>query len=178
MPPYSHATVQKHLDEADSAPTNAAKGKSFEDLICYLFGKIPGLTSPQRNALNQGDSEEIDVAFWNEQHPRGLKSFDAVLLIECKNWSSAVGSIHVSWFLTKIENRGLDFGILVAANGVTGDAEDGKRAHDLISKALIKNIRLIVITRVEIQGLATSEELVELIKVKVCQLVVSGTAWP
>jgi hypothetical protein len=178
MPPYSRATVQKHLDEADSAPTNAAKGKAFEDLICYLFGKIPGLASPRRNALNQGNSEEIDVAFWNDQHPRGLKSFGEVLLIECKNWSVAVGSIDVAWFLTKIENRGLDFGIMVAANGVTGDAEDRKQAHDIISRFLAKNVRLIVITRVEIQKLATSEKLVELIKKKVCDLVVFGTVWP
>jgi hypothetical protein len=177
MPAYSRTTIQGFLDEADSATTNAVKGKAFEDLISYLFGEIPGLVSPQRNKFNYHDNEEIDVAFWNEQDPRGLKSFNAILLIECKNWSAAVGSAHVAWFLTKIENRGLDFGILVAANGITGDAEDGKQAHDLVSKALAKNIRLIVITRTELERLATSEDLVELIKVKVCQLVVSGTVW-
>jgi hypothetical protein len=43
---------------------------------------------------------------------------------------------------------------------------------------LADNIRLIVITRTEIEALGTSEELVRSIKEKVCQLVVSGTVWP
>jgi hypothetical protein len=63
-------------------------------------------------------------------------------------------------------------------NGVTGDAADGKEAHHLISVALIKKIRLIVITRAEIEKLTHTDELVTLIRRKVCQLVVSGTVWP
>jgi hypothetical protein len=178
MPDYSRAKIRQFLDEADQAATSAAKGKWFEELVCYVFGEIPGLGNLQRNRKNAFDSEEIDVAFWNDQHEDGLRSFDEVLLIECKNGSKPIGSIEVNWFLTKIENRGLNFGILVAALGITGDAESGKEAHDLVSKALAKKIRLIVITRAEIDALASTAELVVLIQEKVCQLVVSGTIWP
>src|SRR5262249_51249794 len=90
--------IKKLLKAADQAKTQAAKGRAFEDLACYLFESIPGISISHRNALNVFESEEIDVAFWNEQHPKGLKSLDATLLIECKNWSTTVGSPEVHEF--------------------------------------------------------------------------------
>src|SRR4051794_16706185 len=112
MAAYSAARISRLLRAADAAATNDEKGKLFEDLVCYLFGKIPGVVNPQRNVLNRFESEEVDVAFWNEQLPDGLKSFNPFLLIECKNWSSPVGCPAVRDFLGKLRNRGLDFGIL------------------------------------------------------------------
>jgi hypothetical protein len=178
MAAISQAQVKKFLAAADAAATNDAKGKLFEDLVCYLFEKIPGVVLPQRNVLNKFESEEIDVAFFNEQHPKGLKSFNSFLLIECKNWSSTVGSVEVGAFIAKLRNRGLDFGILVAANGITGSADDSKQAHQHATLALKDNIRIIVITRAELEVLKASDELVTLIKTKVCQLIASGTVWP
>lgn len=178
MGAISQAQVRKFLKAADSAATNDAKGNVFEELVCYLFEKIPGIILPQRNILNQSASEEIDLAFFNEQHPKGLKSFNAFLLIECKNWSSAIGSADVGAFISKLNNRGLDFGILIAANGVTGSPEDGKQAHHQATLALSKKVQIIVITRAEIETLTSSDELVTLIKKKVCQLIASGTVWP
>jgi hypothetical protein len=154
------------------------KGKALEDLTCYLFEKIPGVSLSQRNVLNRFDSEELDVAFWNEQYPRGLKSFNAIILVECKNWSTPVGSSELTSFIAKIENRALDFGILIAASGITGRANDSRQAHQIASMALARGVRLVVITRTEIEALRTSEELVTKIKKKLCQLVVSGTVWP
>ena len=178
MPAFVIATIQAHLQAADNAATNAAKGKAIEDLACYLLGEIPGVSITQRNVMNQFDTEEIDVACWNEQEPNGLKSFNALILVECKNWSKAVSSLEVNWFLTKIEHRGLDFGILIAMNGITGNAEERSAAHQLVAAALQKKIRLIVITRAEIEALTHTDELVTLIRSKVCQLVVMGTVWP
>src|SRR5205807_7832199 len=108
----------------------------------------------------------------------GFKSFDNVILVECKNWTDPVGSAEVNWFLTKLRNRSLDFGILIAANGITGNAADQKQAHDIISKELARGIRMIVLTRAEIELLQTSEELVTMVKRKLCELTVSGTVWP
>jgi hypothetical protein len=71
------AAVKRYLKAADQARTRAAKGKAFEDLAGYLFGSFPGISISQRNAPNDFESEEIDIAFWNEQHPRGLKSSGA-----------------------------------------------------------------------------------------------------
>ena len=92
-------------------------------LACYLFETIPGLSISQRNVKNVFATEEIDIAFWNEHHPSGLRSieFGSVILVECKNWSKPVGSLEVSWFLAKLQNRARNFGVLIAASGITGD---------------------------------------------------------
>ena len=178
MPAYSKKVILAFFAKADAATTKHEKGKALEDLVCYLFEKVPGMSITQRNVKNAFESEEIDVAFFNEQHPAGLKFLSNFLLVECKNWSGTVGSKEVGWFAWKIETRSLDFGILIAANGITGSEEDGKQAHDTASKYLAKGIRLVVITRQEIEHLKTSNDLVTLIKTKVCQLIVSGTVWP
>jgi hypothetical protein len=78
------------------SPGPTVRAKLFEDLTCYVFDKIPDIAISQRNVLNTVESEEIDVVFWNEHHSRGLKSLEAYLLVECKNWSSAVGSAEVT----------------------------------------------------------------------------------
>jgi hypothetical protein len=179
MARYSRKIIRQYFRRSDDPKASRPeKGKALEDLTCYVFGKIPGVSVSQRNVLNTFDSEELDVAFWNEQHALGLRSFNAIILVECKNWSTPVGSSEVTAFVAKIEHRALDFGILVAANGITGNAADRRQAHDIASKALMKGVRLVIITRKEIEGMQNSNELVASLKEKVCQLVVSGTVWP
>lgn len=92
MPAYDKSVIQAHLAAADHAATSDAKGKALEDLACYLFGQVPGISITERNPFNAFATEEIDVALWNEQDPAGLKSFDSVILVECKSWSKPVGS--------------------------------------------------------------------------------------
>jgi hypothetical protein len=89
-----------------------------------------------------------------------------------------VGSAEVITFISKLERRGVEYGFLFAANGITGSAEDGKAAHFAISSALAKKIRIVVITREEVETLKASDDLVLLIKQKLCHLVASETAWP
>ena len=179
MPRYSARIIREYFRRADDpTATMPQKGKALEDLTCYLFEKIPGISIPWRNELNNYESEEIDVFLLNEKYPSGLKIFAQDILVECKNWSKAVGSAEVTTFVAKIENRALELGILIAANGITGDATDAKQAHDIVSKALARGIRLIVFARTEIETLRTTEELVTKIKEKWCQLLVVGTVWP
>src|SRR6266581_8269737 len=75
------------LTAGDQAGTAAAQGRALEDLIVYLFELIPGITVTARNELNAFGAEEIAVAFWNEGDPSGLRQFDHIVLVECKNWS-------------------------------------------------------------------------------------------
>lgn len=177
MAKFSAKKIRELFAKSDAATTKAEKGAYLEDLAVYLFEMVPGITMTARDNKNICDTEEIDIALWNEQHPRGFKTLNFLILVECKNWSSPVGSMEVSWFLTKIKNRGLDFGILIAANGITGSVEDKKHAHDVISKALADGIRMIVLTRNEILALTDGDELVRTVKRKLCELTVSGTVW-
>jgi Restriction endonuclease len=147
----------------------------LEDLICDLFERVPGITLTKRNALNVFSSEEVDVAFWNRQDADGFYFLPHIILVECKNWSRPVGSEEVNWFDSKIGRRGQPFGILVAANGITGEANEVSAAHEIVRAALAGGRRLVVITRSEIEGLRTTDQLVRLVQEKLCELVVSGT---
>jgi hypothetical protein len=151
MSSYSRRLIKHYLQRADKAKTAQGKGKAHEDLALYLFEKIPGLSHPKRNKKNEYHTEEIDLAFWNDLHYAGLKSLNAIILVECKNWSKPVGSMEVNWFITKIRNRALDFGILLAAKGITGSAQDRDEAHHVVAQALKDGVRMIIITRVEIE---------------------------
>jgi Restriction endonuclease len=162
------------LRKGSEAQTTKEKGDALEALICYLFQTIPGITVTRRNERNTFDTKEIDVAFFNEQTSGGLPFPPWIILVECKNWLHPVGSEHVSWFDTKMRNRGVAFGILVAANGITGNPALLTDAHSTIANAL-KERRLIVITVDEIKRLAHSSQLVHLIKEKLCDLAVKGT---
>lgn len=155
----------------------AARGRALEDLIAYLFGLIPGITVTARNEMNAFQAEEIDVAFWNEGDPAGLRMFDHLILVECKNWSSAVGYQELAVFHDKLQSRGRPFGILVAASGITGDPNDLTAAHSVLARALSQGREILVITRREIEKLNDTDDLVLLLKRKRAQLAVSGTIY-
>lgn len=178
MARYSKKRIRGLFAKADAAGNKTEKGKCLEDLACYLFEAVPGLSLSARDRKDTYETEEIDVALWNEQHTRGFRALSFLILVECKNWNKPVGSMEVNWFISKIESRSLDFGILIAANGITGSQQDRKQAHAVVSKALARGIRMVVLTRTEIESLSSSDELVLLVKQKLCELIVSGTVWP
>jgi hypothetical protein len=166
----SQATVEAYVEAGANGATTADQGRALEDLICYVFTQVPGISITRRNEMNVLHTEEIDVALWNDGHADGLFFLPNLILVECKNWSNSVGSSEVSWFDTKLRNRGLNFGVLVATNGITGDAEDLTAAHSIVAAALRERRRLVVIRRQELLALTDSGQLVHLIKEKLCDL--------
>ena len=58
------------------------------------FEMVPGISMTARDKKNTYDTEEIDVALWNEQHAKGFKTLNFLIRVECKNWSSPVGSMR------------------------------------------------------------------------------------
>jgi MinD-like ATPase involved in chromosome partitioning or flagellar assembly len=66
-------------------------------------------------------------------------------------------------------------GILVAANGITGDPIERSRAYSVLERALSDHQEILVVTRDEIESLTDTTELVYLLKQKRAQLAVSGT---
>ena len=115
------------------------------------------------------------MALWNDGSPDGFFFLPNSILVECKNWSTKVGSSELNWFDSKLRNRGLSFGIFVATRGITGDAADLTAAHTIIAAALREGRCLILITTTEIATLTDSSQLVHLIKQKLCDLAVRGT---
>lgn len=175
MAAYDAAVIKEYLSLVDSSSTNAAKGKAFEDLACYLLNAIPGITITARNETNTFATEEIDVACKNENDPAGLGSLVDFFLVECKGWSDAVNSEQVSWFLTKIRHRGVRFGVLIAANGITGEPAHLSRANFLVGVEMATfGIKMVIVTRQEIEKLTSGEDFARLILQKVCVLQASG----
>jgi hypothetical protein len=175
MPRISLTRIQDYLKIGDNPQNTAEKGRALEDLICYLFEKIPGITVTKRDRLNVFASEEIDIAFWNTKDSDGLYFLPNIILVECKNWSDPLSSMHVNWFDSKLKRRAQTFGVLVAANGITGDSSEISSAHEIIRTSLAEGRQLVVITRREIETFSSTTQIVELIKEKLCELAVSGT---
>jgi hypothetical protein len=176
MPRISRQRIHGFFRRVANNHATAVQGRALEDLVCYLFGLVPGIAVAIRNRLNAFDTEEIDVAFWNQRSQRGLDFLpSSILLVECKNWNSPVGSQEVSYFATRLRHRGCDHGILVAANGITGTPEDLNRAHQQIAAALAEGQKILVLTRDEIERLGSTSGLVRLLKQKLCELAVCGT---
>ena len=175
MPVILRTTVEAYVEAGANGATTADQGRALEDLIGYVFTQVPGISITRRNEMNAFQTEEIDVALWNDGHPDGFFFLPNIILVECKNWSSRVSSAEVSWFDTKLRNRGLNFGVLVAANGITGDSAEITAAHSIVAAALREGRRLVVIRSEELLALTDSPALVRLVKEKLCDLAVRGT---
>lgn len=174
MAAIDQPTVQGFVAAGMAAGTTTDQGRALEDLICYVFGLVPGIAITHRNEMNVFNTEEIDVALWNDMDPAGLSFLPNIILVECKNWSARVGSGEVNWFDSKLRNRGLDFGILVSTLGITGDANDLTAAHAVIAAALRERRRLIILTTNELLALDDTSQLAHLLKEKLCDLAVRG----
>lgn len=177
MPRILTASVRNILNRATLANTVQEKGRAYEDLICEVFSHVPGIEIAERNALNAFQTEEVDVALWNNRSLKGLHFLPHIIPVECKNWSNPVGTEEVSYFADKLRHRGCDHGFLITANGITGNPQSLTAAHFRIATALAEGIRVIVITTPEIEALTSAKALVTLVKKKLCQLTASGTIY-
>lgn len=174
MPPLSQRRIRTFLSAGTSAKTTKAQGDALERLVAYIFERVPGIILTRRDVKNVFQTEEIDLAFWNDQPPNGLFFLPNIILVECKNWRDKVGSEHVSWFDAKLRSRGLTFGVLVAVNGITGRGATRTEAHSIIAKALSEQRRLLVLTADELLALKSTNDLIRLIKERLCDLAVTG----
>jgi len=163
---FDHQTYLDLIAKVDGAATPDTKGNTFEDLAQYLLSCLKGVEIAHRDAVMQ--SEEIDLVVWNARTDEVLRSWSDVILVECKNWSSKVDAKNTSWFLSKLEERSLNTGLLIAASGVTGDYDSGDPtgARDVIRKALGKGIRIITITMDDLRQINSHDDLLRLLKLR------------
>jgi Cdc6-like AAA superfamily ATPase len=174
MAVIDQTVVTDYINAGAAAKTTTAKGRALEDLICYVFELVPGITMTQRNTKNVFLTEEIDVAFFNNGPADGFIALPNIIFIEAKNWSSKLGSSEVSWFNAKVESRGMSFGIMITPLGITGNQNQKTGAYKIISDALRAGRRLVVIRLDELQALTDTTQLVELVKRKILELVLKG----
>ncbi|MCM3883167.1 restriction endonuclease [Frankia sp. R82] len=166
------AEIRRHLDEARRAPTADAQGKTYEELVAYLFGLVPR-ANVRRNIIGPFKVEQIDVAVG---HPRtDLHQLPHSFLIECKNWTRPVDSMTVGYFFNILANRNMELGILVAANGITSSDDDIKFAHALGMSAMPRGHRMIVITDADLLSLRTMDDFYDMLNDRFLMTMATGT---
>ena len=171
---FDPAQLVALITEVDTATTNNDKGARFEALAIYLFAHLDGVEVTEHDI--RMPSEEIDIVLWNAQREEVLRPWEAVILVECKNWSAHVGAPALDNFIGKLRRRSLKTGVFVAANDVTGRfiSGDGDEpgAVGIIRSALQEGIRVIVITMNDIRSISSLDDIRKLIKTRYCGLYV------
>jgi len=172
MSQFSQQQVARLLRLCEDRASRARRGQALEALMCHLLETIPGMRVYARDHRDFAQSQEIDIALWNDR----LHFLPSVILVECKNWNSHVGSVEIRAFEGKLRDRGLPFGILVAPKGIAGNPTELTSAHNVVSGALRDGIRIIVLTRTDIESVISGADLEEIFKTKLCELAVSRTS--
>jgi hypothetical protein len=150
------------------------RGRLYENLLIYLLESVPGC-HVQRNTLNYYQTEEVDITVANEKVCGGLRMLPEIFLVECKNWSTAVDSTTLGYFVNVLADRGCALGVLAAANGITGHQEHRSRAHAIGAAALVRGIRIVLITADDLGKLAGPSDLVALLHQRNLALTAHGT---
>ncbi len=161
---HSYAALQ-------SAPRED-KGTALEQFCCVFFDALPGVRVAERRAVDDMDSQEVDIVLDNDRHPSGLFTLDPILFVEAKNWSRRVGSAEVAWFDWKVRLSGYKQAFLVVANGVTGRADDRNAAWSILRQANMEGRRLLVLSPKEMAGCANPPQVQQLIQSKLRALAV------
>jgi hypothetical protein len=150
--------------------SSTAHGRALEELVSLVFSEVPGVAVSARNAKSVFENEELDLVMTNRGIEDGLPGVGPFFSVECKNWTRPVGSTEVSWFATKLRRSNQSFGVLVAANGVTGSAAGSTAAHFEAAAALAEGQVVVVLTLNEIEWLDSGQVLARLLVEKHARL--------
>jgi hypothetical protein len=171
MPTLAARRIRLFFGRGDAATTAQERGQALEGLLVYIMERIPGLRLMERDVRNAVNSEEIDLIFWNDRLPNGLPFLPYILIFECKNWHDPVDSVAVRFFLEKLRTRHLEYGFMIAANGITGNEIDRTAAYDHIGFAFTNDrCGMLVFTRDELLQITHTDAFIRLIQDKIGML--------
>lgn len=116
-PEWGKLPQDKLVEVVENAQSAYEKGRALEELIYVLFEDVPGFSVNDTNVKTE--TEEIDLVILNGSEDPRFSRESAILLIECKNWSSKCGKNEFVIFKEKIENRSnrCTLGFLISWNG-------------------------------------------------------------
>jgi hypothetical protein len=165
------AIIQQNIVDqlaAGDAGNSDAKGAALENVVEQTMCLIDGVGLIDRNVEDRPGSLEIDLVLYNHQTKgTGLPFLPPVFIVECKNWAAAVDTATLRAFTSKVHRMKLKFGLLVAANGITGNADEVTAAHAHLRDTFNRDDEIIlVITRAELCAVASTEELGALLRKK------------
>jgi len=79
---------------------------------------------------------------------------------------------HIKWFINRLKERGLSFGVLIAMNGLAEDEEERSLVRQQISSALNDERQIVILRGEDFEKIESTEQLVTLVKEKLCELAV------
>ena len=178
MAALSSPRIRKALADSDVATTTTERGRLLEDIIAYMFARCRGVRHHGNNLLNAAGSSEIDVCFWNSRLAGSFDFLPEIIVVECKNTADPLGSAAVRIFESKLRSMRLGLGILVATNGITGNEDNLRAAHDVIRTSFqTHELRIIVLTRAELEGLKNTDDLMHLLQDKILRLTMQASTF-
>jgi Holliday junction resolvase-like predicted endonuclease len=161
MSSFDSEIYRELIQSARSTTSSLEHGRALEQLVAYLLGCVPGLKVIGTDVRTH--AEELDVVAYNEQQDRAFRAWETVVFVECKNWSEPVGAAEIAVFQEKLRTRSLKFGLLVAREGVTGDADGYRDATLKIREAMSLGYRIVVLTLDDLEAVTGAEAFSELV---------------
>jgi hypothetical protein len=159
---FPRVQIAVHLHNAEHGATPQIRGRALEDAAMAMFTSIPGVLTPEPNALDYAHASEVDSVFPNQPNLKGLWfTNERAFLCECKNWNIAAGAQELGWFLHKMEERNCKFGVFVSTNGITGDAIFLSAANNVIAGALARGYEIIVLDWNDLTSIRSTKALVQ-----------------
>lgn len=172
MSPYPSAKIATAFSSASTAAVAKDKGKFFEEAASLCLCSIPGIEVVHANVSDDANSMEIDAVLYNQKSPDGLQFLEHHILVECKNWTNPVDSKAMRDFAGKIRAAHLTEGIIVAANGITGNAADVTSAHEVIRNAFVQDrVKVFILTKLNIETFKTVDDVVNHFRVMFTRII-------
>jgi hypothetical protein len=153
------------LEAMDSADTSQERGDAFEEFAGILMEAMPFIRVRERNLRSRTNELDLVVEYMGADETKIFDKVSSDFLIECKHWSEPVGSDPVGNFIQKMDKLRVDFGIIFARNGITGDKQtDG---YGQIRDVFIQSDKVIlVIDDEDIERLLEGENLYNILDEK------------
>lgn len=136
------------IQQLDAASTADSKGRVLEELMAVIFQSHPDLLVSQRR-LRLGD-QEIDLVVDNHvDHGLWRKLESPLFMVECKNWTSSVGTPEIRDFETKLRDHQphARLGILVGVGGFT------RESRTALARASREPYQLVLVERADLEEL-------------------------
>lgn len=160
--PFPRAQIDAYLHDAEHGATAQKRGKALENAAIAMFSSIPGVLKPEPNIVDYANATEVDSMFPNQ--PNNLRGLwfinERAILCECKNWNVAAGAQELSWFLAKMAQRNIKFGIFVSTKGITGNPILLAAANDIVAAALEKGYEIIVLDWEDLNSIRSTKTLI------------------
>ncbi len=168
--PFPRAQIDQLLETASNGATAQIRGNALEQAAAAMLGSVPGIFPPVTNVIDYAIAGEIDILFPNLAPRNGLWFLDRAFLCECKNWNIRVGSEEIRVFADRMRERNCRDGILIASQGITGDAATLTAANHQVARALELGREIIVLDWVDLNAIRSARALVARVQQKWIQL--------